>query len=112
MASFLAAAYGATLLTATGQWLLKQGVDRAKGQPLLAIYANPHSLAGYAILALATLAALYAYSVLPLKYAAVVMPFNYLFVGVFAYAGLGERLARRQWLGALIILAGIVVFNS
>jgi drug/metabolite transporter (DMT)-like permease len=108
----LFAAYLATFLTAVGQVLLKVSADRTAGKGWRALYGNPLSLSAYLLLAMTTLVNLYAYSTLPLKFATMVLPFNYVFVGLFSCLLLGERLTRAQWLGAAVILAGIAVFNT
>lgn len=112
MVSHFLAAYLATFLTAAGQTLLKTSALRSAGRPWYALYLHPAGIAAYALFLPATLASLYAYQVLPLRFAAVVLPSTYIFVGIFAIGFLGERLTRLQWLGAILVFAGIIIFNS
>jgi drug/metabolite transporter (DMT)-like permease len=112
LAKYFIAAFSVTFLTAVAQVLLKTCTDRAAGKPLRAIYLNLRSFSAYLLFAAATLGSLFAYSVLPLKFATVVLPFNYIFVGLFSRFLLKERLVPLQWLGALLILSGIAIFNS
>ncbi|WP_243318231.1 EamA family transporter [Geothrix paludis] len=105
-------AYLGALLVAVGHVLFKIGARQSLGRPLLRVYLNPHTLVGYLILLGVTVMNLYVYRTLPLKYAVVILPFNYVFVGLFSVLFLDERIHRRQWIGAALILAGIVLFNA
>jgi len=100
----------AVLLTATAQLLLKIGVSRARHGSTIAIYLHPYSVIAYALLLLATLLNVYAFRVLPLKVAAEILPFTYILVGIYARLLLKERMSGAQWLGAALIVAGVVLF--
>ncbi|BDU78689.1 EamA family transporter [Mesoterricola sediminis] len=104
-------AYLAVLLTAVAQVLLKRNATRTRGASWLMLYGSPAALAAWTAMAAAFLVNLYAYATLPLRFAAVVQPFNYVLVGAFSWVFLGERLSRRQWAGAAIILVGVALFN-
>jgi drug/metabolite transporter (DMT)-like permease len=92
--------------------LFRAGARRSLGRPAHHVFLEPASLAGYALLFGVTLLNLKVYRVLPFKAAVLVLPFNTLFVGLFSALFLGERLQRNYWLGAVLILAGIALFNS
>ena len=111
MARFLLLAYLGSALVGVGQTLFKLGARRSLGRPFWALYANPFSLSGYALLLGVTVLNLYVYRVVPFKYAVVVLPFNSMFVGLFSILFLGERLSRRHLIGTVVILTGIAVFN-
>ena len=112
MIRYFVSAYLATLLTAVAHTLLKACAQRTLGRPFHALYTHPLGITAYLVFLAGTLFSLYAYTVLPLKYAALFMPANYIFIGLFAVCFLGERLTRTQWLGALVILLGVLVYGG
>ena len=108
---YLLAAYLGALLSAIAHTLLKFHADRTSGEKWHAVYFRPLALIAILLFLAATLSSLYAYTRLPLKSATIVLPFNYLVVGGFSYLLLKERMSFRQWIGALIIVLGVIVFN-
>jgi undecaprenyl phosphate-alpha-L-ara4N flippase subunit ArnE len=58
-----------------------------------------------------TLLSLYANQRLPLKLAVLFQPFNYILIGLLSCLFLKERLTRRQWLGTLVIIIGVVLYG-
>ena len=112
MLDLLLLAYLGSALVGVSQILFKLGARRSAGQPLRRLYLNPFSLGGYALLLGVTVLSLYVYRVLPFKFTVMVLPFNTIFVGLFSTLFLGERLKREQWLGALLIMAGLALFNA
>ncbi len=111
MFKYYAAAYFGVVLTAVSQVLFKIGSDRSNGRHVLRTYLNPFSLVAYLLLFVVTLLSVFAYSRLPLKMAAVVLPVNYVLVGIFCVTFLHERLQRSHLLGAGLVVVGMVVFN-
>jgi drug/metabolite transporter (DMT)-like permease len=103
------AALAAVLVTAASQLILKAGVDRSRGG-LRGIFLNPLTACAYAMLVGVTLLNLYAFRVVPLKAATVLLPLTLLLVSAGSHWLLRERLTRDQALGALLILAGMAVF--
>lgn len=100
-----------TLLTGASQTLLKVGARRAKGKPWFRLYGQPMVVFAYTLFLVTMLLNLSAYSVLPLKFATALLPFNFIFVGLFSWAFLGEHLTHRQMAGVGLILLGVLVFN-
>ena len=104
-------ASGGVVLTALSQLLLKIAAHRTADQSLLRKYFNLHVIVAYGLFLAVTLMNLVAYRVLPLKMAVVFLPFTFVFVALFSYAFLHERMNGRQLLGAAVILAGVFVYN-
>lgn len=100
----------AVLLTAISQVLLKFGARRA-GSAAWMLYFNGYTLTAYVSLVTVTLMNLYAFRVIPLKAAVVLLPLTLLLVGIFSFLFLHERFTRKQVVGAILILAGLAVFN-
>jgi drug/metabolite transporter (DMT)-like permease len=98
-------------LTALSQVLLKMGANRGKGSHPLFLFLNVFTIVAYLLFFSVTLLNLYAYKVLPIKISVTILPFTYILVGIFSYLFLRERLEKRQLIGALIIIVGIVIFN-
>lgn len=104
-------AYLAVALTAMSQLLLKKGADRGKYGHPVKLFLNPFTAIAYALFFIVTLLNLYAYKMLPLKCAVVVLPFTYILVGILSFIFLKEKMTRNQLIGAGIIILGVVLFN-
>ena len=111
MGRYLLVACLGSILTGVSQTLLKAGVIRSVDGPWFRPYIHPLSLAAYTLFLGVTLMNLYAFTMLPLKYATIIQPLNILFVGAFSRVFLRERPSRRQLAGTALILAGVAVFN-
>lgn len=111
MFKYYLAVYSGMLLTAVSQLLFKLGANRTRRRSAIFVFANPLNLAACTLLLGVTLLNTYAYKYLPLKLVVVVLPFTYVLVGLFSYTFLRERLNRKQWLGTIIILLGVIVYN-
>ncbi|MDD5309565.1 MAG: hypothetical protein PHU25_19785 [Deltaproteobacteria bacterium] len=99
------------ILTAIGQTLLKIGSTRGKNVSLLRSFLNAFTISAYVLLLVVTLINLRVFAVLPLKAAVVLVPFQFIFVGAFAFFLLKERVTRSQILGSLIVVAGVAIFS-
>ena len=103
------AALAAVVLTVASQVLLKLGVRRVKGSSVH-LFLNLFTISAYGLLVVATLFGLYAYTVIPLKAAVVLLPLTLLLVWGASFWLLHERLSRTQVVGAMFILLGLSVF--
>ena len=104
-------AFLAVALTAISQLLLKIGANRGKSRHPVKLFLNPFTAIAYALFFIVTLLNLYAYKMLPLKCAVVVLPFTYILVGILSFIFLKEKMTRNQLIGAGIIILGVVLFN-
>lgn len=100
----------AAFIGAVGQILFKMGADRLSLVPTEVLY-NPYLLAGLGMYILAT--AIYVFS---LQYGNVsilypIIATSYIWVAVFATGFLGEPFPANNWIGILLIVAGITVIN-
>jgi len=92
--------------------MLKFGSLKTRDAGFFASLYHVHSLSGYALFFVATILSTFGLSRMPLKYGAALLPLGYILVGALSYLLFDERLSKRQLVGALVIVGGIVVFNA
>jgi drug/metabolite transporter (DMT)-like permease len=100
----------AVLLTAVGQVLLKKGALHGINRHIIYSYINIHSISGGFLFLFATLCSLYCLRVLYLKTVIIFLPFVYIFVGLFSYVVFKENISKKQIIGAIFIIIGVVSF--
>ena len=112
MISSFFVAFLAVILTAFAQVLLKSGANRNKHHnQLLKQYLNRYVITGYGLFLFVTVVNVYAYRILPLQYAIVLLPLTIVFVTLFSILFFKETLGKRQLISFLIILTGIIIYN-
>lgn len=111
MTEYIVLAAAAVALTAVSQMLLKTAAVRSAGWHFVRRYLNLRVLSAYTIFIAVTMMNVYAYKYLPIKMVVLFLPFTFVLVLLFSMVFLGERMNRRQLQGALIILAGVVLYN-
>ncbi len=111
MFSYYLMAYLAVALTAMSQLLLKTGASRGKSAHPVKLFLNPFTAVAYVLFFIITLMNLYAYKMLPLKFAVILLPFTYILIWVLSFIFLKEKMNRNQLIGAGIIILGVVLFN-
>jgi drug/metabolite transporter (DMT)-like permease len=99
------------LLASVGQLLMKIAALRGRETSLWRSFLDPYLIAGYVLMLLSTVTSTIALKVLPLRMTAALLPLGYVFVMILSATVLAEPMGRRQVWGALVILAGVVVFN-
>lgn len=72
-------------------------------------YLNPWVITAYTIFLVSSLLTVIAYRKIPLSWGPLLESLNYLFVSALSYFLLKERLTKRQFLGLLFILGGLLV---
>lgn len=110
MLNYYLIAFGAVLLTAVSQILMKLGARSAESVTWR-LYLNGYTLTAYASLVMVTLLNLYAFRHIPLKAAVVLLPLTLVLVVFFSVLLLHERLTRQQIVGSIVILFGLAIFN-
>ena len=65
----------------------------------------------YGLFFLSSLLTVYAYKFVPLSLGPVLEASGYVFVSVMGYFILKEKIGKRKFLGLVVIIAGIVIFN-
>ena len=100
----------AVILGAISQILLKKGT-RQKYDSVLREYLNPWVLGGYALLVIATLLNVLAFSRgVKLKSAVVLETLGFVLVMLLSKIVFGEKITQRKLVGNMLIIIGIIVF--
>lgn len=98
------------LLASVSQVLLKKSANK-KYDSILSEYLNVYVLLGYGILLLTMLINIFAYQYLPYKIGPVLNTLSYIFVFAFSYIIFKEKMNTKKFIGVILILLGIIVFN-
>lgn len=98
-----------SLISAVSQILLKKSSQK-QYKNRIAEYLNPYVITAYSVFFLATFCTVVAYKYLPLSMGSILGAFEYIFVAVFSYFLLKEKISKKKLLGLLIIVFGVFVF--
>ena len=99
-----------TFFTAFSQVLMKQSAQR-EYKSWIYEYLNWRVILAYGIAFTVLLVNTYAYTEVEIKYASIIDAFSYVNVMIFSYVLLKEEFTKKQLLGNLIIIAGILVYT-
>jgi undecaprenyl phosphate-alpha-L-ara4N flippase subunit ArnE len=113
--SLLAGLVLTPLLISAGQILFKLTSARAGGADaagLIAVLFDPYLIAALAIYGVGTIVWVYVLKSVPLTVAYPFMALTFCVVPLLAWCLLGEILSLRYLLGAVLIMAGLVVINA
>lgn len=99
---------------AFGQILFKLSGAKlaAEDAPLFMLVFNPVFIAAITLYATATFFWIYALKYVPLTYAYSFMALTFVFVPILAYFLLGEQFTLRYFVGASLIVAGLLVVQG
>ena len=101
---------GSVLVASISQIMLKKSADR-KYDRWIDEYLNFRVIFAYGLFFLSSLLTVYAYKFVPLSLGPVLEASGYVFVSVMGYFILKEKIGKRKFLGRVVIIAGIVIFN-
>ena len=99
---------GSVFLSSVSQILLKKSAD-IQHKNWLNDYLNVRVIAAYAMFFASTLITVFAYKYVPLSLGPVLESFGYIFVSVLSYIFLKERMNKKQIIGMILIVIGIIV---
>ena len=102
--------FATTFFTAYSQVLMKQSAQQ-KHKNLISEYLNWRVILAYGIAFGVLLVNTYAYTEVEIKYASIRDAFSYVNVMIFSYLLLKEQFTKRQLIGNLIIIAGILIYT-
>ena len=74
-------------------------------------YLNPYVIIGYALFFGCTIISMYALRVVPLSMSPVLESCGYVFVAALSFAFLKEKFTKRQLIGTILIIIGVVVYS-
>ena len=98
------------IISAFSQVLLKKSAD-VKTTSFLKQYLNIKVISAYAIFFIASFLSVYAYKVIPVTLGAILGTLEYGLVAILGYVFFKEKLTKKQILGILLIIAGIIVYS-
>ena len=98
------------IISAFSQVLLKKSAD-VKTTSFLKQYLNIKVISAYTIFFIASFLSVYAYKVSPVTLGAILGTLEYGLVAILSYVFFKEKLTKKQILGILLIIAGIIVYS-
>lgn len=101
---------GSVLLSSFSQILLKKSAQKQYPSKLKE-YLNPLVIFSYGLFFLCTLIAMYALKVVPLSMSPILEATGYIFVAILSYIFFKEKLTKKQLLGMILIISGIVIYT-
>ncbi len=110
---FIALMVFSVFISSVSQILLKKSATKSTVKTLSFIkqYLNLYVTVAYLLLFIAMGITMYAFTIIPLKYGAVIETLGYAFVMLLSAVFLHEKLTIKKVLGNCIIIVGIVLFN-
>lgn len=102
----------AAFIASVSHIILKIGANKKKLVKGFSYFINFHTVTGYFLMFLSTLLNLYVFNKLDLKLAFLFFPLTYILVFILSILILKEKASSKKIISYLIILAGIIVFNS
>jgi drug/metabolite transporter (DMT)-like permease len=99
------------IISAFSQVLLKKSANNADNCSFIKQYLNVRVVSAYVIFVAATLLSIFAYKVIPLTLGAILGTLEYGLVAILSHFLLKEDLHKKQILGLIIIIAGIIVYS-
>ena len=98
------------VISSVSQLLLKISARRAYPSKIRE-YLNPYVISGYGMFFACTLLSMIAMRVVPLSTEPILGSTGYVFVSVFSFLFLKERLTVKQIVGIMLIVIGVVVYS-
>lgn len=96
------------LISSVSQIMLKKSAQKTYPSRIRE-YLNPLVIAAYTLFFGCTLISMYALKVVPLSFSPALEATGYIFIPVLSYIFFKEKLTKRQFIGMLLIIAGIIV---
>lgn len=101
----------ALLLAAVSQILFKIAANRTHTTKL-AEYLNPQVITGYGLMGLSALLSMFSLRYLSVTSVTMIQSGGYVLIPLLSFVSFKEPIHRKQMLGMLLILAGLIVFTS
>ena len=98
------------IISAIAQILLKKAAD-VEHESKIKEYLNFKTIFAYAIFFGATLCTVLAYKYVPLSMGPILGTTEYIFVAVFSYFLLKEKVSKKKLIGLITIIFGVVIFS-
>lgn len=100
-----------SLIAALSQIILKTGAQKKNKETPLIFFINAYTIIGYLLMIGVTLINLYIFKFLDLKYVLIFLPTTFILVILMSKFFLNEQIKKKNIIGFIIILFGIIIFN-
>lgn len=98
------------IISAIAQILLKKSANIERENKIKE-YLNTKTIIAYIIFFSATLCTVFAYKYVPLSMGPILETTEYVFIAIFSYYLLKEKISKRKLIGLITIIIGILVFS-
>ncbi len=98
------------LISSFSQIMLKKSAQKTYSSKIKE-YFNPLVIIAYGLFFGCTLLSMYALKVVPLSMAPILEASGYIFVTILSYIFFKEKLTRKQFIGIILIIFGIVIYT-
>ena len=97
-------------ISSVSQILLKKSAEKSYPSKIQE-YLNPYVIIGYGLFFGCTLLSMFALKVVPLSMSPIIEAFGYIFVAALSFFFLKEKFTRKQLIGTVLIILGVVVYS-
>lgn len=97
-------------ISALSQVMLKKSANKNYEKAIYE-YLNPYVIIAYGLFFLASLLTVFAYKRVPLSMGPILEATGYIWVSLFSFFLLHEKIGKRKCIGMALIIAGILLFN-
>lgn len=98
------------IISSIAQILLKKSADIERENKLKE-YLNFKTIFAYGIFFGATLCTLLAYKYIPLTLGTILETSGYIFIAIFSYLFLKEKIGKKKLIGLITIILGVLIFS-
>lgn len=106
---FIAIYLFGVLISSASQILLKKSAEK-KYSGKIREYLNLNVIIAYTIFFIATLITIFAFKKVPLSMGPILGATGYIFVAIFSWLFLKEKISKKKMLGLAIIVVGILIY--
>lgn len=110
MSIYVLSAVAGVIIASFSQVLLKKGAMRPHIS-FIRDYLNAPVIIGYAMMFLSVLAAMFAYRGLPMMTVPIIEALGFVLVPVLSFFFFKEKFTRSKFVGIVIIIAGVIIYN-
>ena len=98
------------IISSIAQILLKESANIER-ESKLKEYLNFKTIFAYGIFFGATLCTLFAYKYIPLTLGTILETSGYVFIAIFSYLFLKEKIGKKKLIGLITIILGVLIFS-
>lgn len=99
-----------TLIAVFSQVLLKKSANK-KYDSKIKEYLNALVIIGYGMFFISSIISVFSLKGISISYASIIESLSYVLVPIVSYIFLKERINKKQLIGMLVIIVGVMIFN-